>query len=443
MKSVLVLSKYPPLQGGVSSWAYSSTRELAARGLDVHVVTHALEAPLTLRERFDELDYQRLSCRVGGGTVMVHFTTALSVDSYIPWANPFSSKLFGLAMAVHERYSCDLILGWYFEPFGLVAAFMAHALNKPFIICHAGSDLSRLARHSDLAQSYRWMLGKADLILTSRRSRYDLERLRDLGARDEAIFDLPPSPLPAYFSSSARAFDLPELLSSAEGWYADLRMRCEVVSKMLDLNKRHFNPEVPTVGIYGKVSEIRGSFDLLAALCRLAEDGVDFNFLSAAAGDVEVLERFYEAILAKPALAFRSFFVPTMPPWKVPGFIKLCDLVCVLERGFSIPSHLSRMPREILAVGACLVISSEMARKQPFFENLSDSCNCVIVEDPSDIDSLARKIGPLLRDRARIRTLAGYGRYVSRVHEEFLPRSNAIADVVCDFVSGVGGWGRS
>src|SRR5262245_43428660 len=117
---VLIIGKYPPLQGGVSAQTYWTARALANRGYDVDVVTNATEAPQGLRAFLDGDAEQWCSGPVGRGHVRVHPTGPLPRNGFLPWSNPFASKLFGRALEVIGPHGCDGILGWYFEPFGLV-----------------------------------------------------------------------------------------------------------------------------------------------------------------------------------------------------------------------------------------------------------------------------------------------------------------------------------
>lgn len=43
--------------------------------------------------------------------------------------------------------------------------------------------------------------------------------------------------------------------------------------------ERTFDSSQPSIGIYGKLGEVKGTFDLIRALAALREDGNGFNFL--------------------------------------------------------------------------------------------------------------------------------------------------------------------
>jgi hypothetical protein len=61
---------------------------------------------------------------------------------------------------------------------------------------------------------------------------------------------------------------------------------------------------------------------------------------------------------------------PPLPPWRVPGFLRSLDIVFYLENRFPIQFHSPILVREILASGACLVCSREVADKLPYRQNL-------------------------------------------------------------------------
>jgi hypothetical protein len=87
-------------------------RALTAQGHTVHAVTNANEA----EARFTELHYgddsKWLGCGDGPGELRVHTTTPLAPSSFIPFAQPHVTKLFGLSLSVLGKHSCDFILSW-------------------------------------------------------------------------------------------------------------------------------------------------------------------------------------------------------------------------------------------------------------------------------------------------------------------------------------------
>jgi hypothetical protein len=194
----------------------------------------------------------------------------------------------------------------------------------------------------------------------------------------------------------------------------------DLTGKIRRLNAKPLGDDRFVIGIYGKVGVTKGSFDLLHALGKVAATGAEFAFLSVSCGRREILQRYYETILNCPALAARSWILPPVAPWRIPAFLRFCNAVCFLEREFAIPFHGPLIPREILSSGACLVCSKEIAGKPIYRGNLVDERNAVVVVDPKDHDTLAGKLGRLIRDRSRTRSIGLQGRKLAEFWDEEL-----------------------
>jgi glycosyltransferase involved in cell wall biosynthesis len=167
---ILVIGKFPPVEGGVSGHTFWLARALAGQGHSVHVVTNAGEVETTFAELHYGDDRRWCQERVGSGRLRVHQTAPVPPGSFIPFAQPHVTKLFGLACSVVKKHGCDVILSWYFEPYGFVAALVGQATGRPCILRHAGSDLGRLADYPELRAAYRWALGAATgLVVTNER----------------------------------------------------------------------------------------------------------------------------------------------------------------------------------------------------------------------------------------------------------------------------------
>jgi glycosyltransferase involved in cell wall biosynthesis len=148
--NILVIGKYPPIEGGVSAYTFWLTRSLADQGHSVYVITNASEGEVSLSQMHYGADSSWLGANGGPGNLQVFQTTPLRPNSFIPFAQPYGTKLFGLSISVLEQHHCDVILSWYFEPYGFVAALVGLAKHRPTIIRRAGSDLGRLSVHPDL-----------------------------------------------------------------------------------------------------------------------------------------------------------------------------------------------------------------------------------------------------------------------------------------------------
>lgn len=234
--------------------------------------------------------------------------------------------------------------------------------------------------HPELSTAYCEMLRSAGVVITWGRL---FERL---GIAAERLADgWRKTMLPAeWFHPNATPLDFDELISSLSA------MRHPWVT-----NTRPLPRSVPVIGVYGKAGDVKGSFDLIRALSVLRRKGYEFSFLVMAGGrDREAFVRAVE----DAGLIGSTWFVPFLPHWRVPGFIRLCTCVCFLERNFPVKVHAPSIPAEILACGGCAVLSKEVADKQRFAADLRDGENAFIVENPEDVDSLAATLACVVRD---------------------------------------------
>ena len=159
----------------------------------------------------------------------------------------------------------------------------------------------------------------------------------------------------------------------------------------------------PTIGIYGKVGDVKGSFDLLNGLALLKRQGLDFNLLALTQG--RTLPAFQQAIRDLD-LHDRTWTLPFLPHWKVPGFIRACTAVCFLEREFPIAFHTPTVAAEVLACGTCLVLSGEIAAKQILLKGrFDDGRNLLLVPNPRDHAGLARQLQTVIEDPGRARQI--------------------------------------
>jgi glycosyltransferase involved in cell wall biosynthesis len=398
-----VVGKFPPIEGGVSTYTYWLAAGLARRGHDVFVVTTADEVDAPYRITLDAADAAWLAPR-GRGSLSI-----ISAQSYsrrgmgmIPEANPYVTKLAGLATSTIRTNSCEVVVGSYYEPYAFSAWLAATWCKRPVLVRHAGSDLGRLFRVPELAQAYSQMLRGAEAVM-AHRSNWD--RFRMLGAEPAQLIDDIPYYLPDIFNAHVIPLDVRSYATSIDGGPAP--------AESLDTS-------IPAIGVYGKVGRAKGTFDLIDALGLLKQRGVRFRLLGMIGAQSAVLRQ----SLLDRELDRNTAILPLLPNWKVPAFVRSCNLCCFLERGFSIASHDSVIPREILAAGSCLVISAQAASKQFNHRLFVDGENVVIINDPSDIGALAEQLRALLHSPASMASIGGVGSKLvgHEHHDQFLDR---------------------
>lgn len=379
--NICFITKYPPIQGGVSMHCYWAARGLAERGHSVFVVTNADEVEETFRIEISEADRSDQGMYAPffsetGGRVEVHSTKPPDRSElyYIPLGNPTVSRLAARATDIIREHKCEVIFSYYLEPYGMAAHLASYWTHVPYVFKHAGSDLYRLMPISELTTAYREVLTQANRVLSGGPSR---RVVTSHGVPEERI-------------ESSIGFNLPRDFFNGEREPLDLE---------LDSN-------LPVLGIYGKMGEWKGTFDLIHAIKRLVDDGFPLQLVALSHGWQET--RFHK--LSQELGVDRYLRVkPFIPHWQIPAFIKACTAVAFLEREFPIVAHTPTIPSEILSCGGCLIVSEEVLRKQLFRWKTRDRQNLIVVSDPKDHGELAEAIRFALTDPKRAEEIGRRG----------------------------------
>jgi glycosyltransferase involved in cell wall biosynthesis len=379
---ICAIVKYPPIEGGVSAQTYWMCRALAAQGHDVFVVTNADEVEPEYRAWFFGDDQERLQLQhPGAGSVRVRSSHAWDARQYshVPAGNPSAAKLAAMATEVVREQDCDLILAFYLEPYGVAANLAAAWTGRPFAVRHSGSDRYRLMGHPDLGLAYKEVLRAATAVLGSGAD------LAAFGIPRDRVIRAPGGYIPPEFSPSASPLDLNALIR---------QLSAEAASPLLNSAEL---TALPVLGVYGKFGPQKGTLDLLRAVAALRERGTDLQLVMLGGGTSWPA---VQAAIRDYGIADVTWRLPFIAPWRVPSFIRACDAVCFLEHGFDISEHRPGVAGEVMACGTPLIVSGEIAAKQPAAAELADGKNCYIVPDPGDLDTLTAVIGRALADKA-------------------------------------------
>lgn len=342
--NICVISKYPPIEGGVSTQTYWLVHLLAARGNKVYVVTNALNVEPEHRIWIQEADACLLERDYeNGGCVRVIYANVLigRHTRHIPAGYPTVTQLASLAVDAIRRFDCQVIFSWYLEPYGIAGSLASSWTGRPHVVRHAGSDMFSLALDPELASAYR------EVIKTSAAFCTVGVNAASFGLRPERAPGLPGMPLPDVYCPDGPALDF----AAAAEWLR--RAGCESVLSAT-------RPGTLIFGMYGKVGESKGTDDFLSAAALLRKRGVELQI--AIMGGGADWPRVAEMISGLGLLDVTWKF-PPLAPWRVPEFIRACSAVAYLERGFRISEHRAVPPFEILACGGRLCASAESASK--------------------------------------------------------------------------------
>lgn len=158
---ILLIGKYPPMQGGISAKTYWLYKQLEKDGFESRVIT------------FKDRHY----------SISNHNALSVSVvrEKEVPWHIPESSllndRLINAALKVTDGFTPDLIETNYLWPFCINALFIAQALTKPLLIRHAGSDILKFYEDQEFRDIMRYYFNQASAIATNHTSKNLLENI--------------------------------------------------------------------------------------------------------------------------------------------------------------------------------------------------------------------------------------------------------------------------
>lgn len=365
---ICLISKYPPIEGGVSARVYWLAKALGERRHEVHIVTNAQEVESDYKEIFNINDPEFIP-----GNVYLHSTDADSNPWHIPFSFAYAARIANLAIEVIEKYDIQIIDSYYILPY-VISGFIAKSITgRPQILRHAGSDVGKLFSSNAYETLFKSVFQRVDRILTVPQFK---EMFLSLGVK-ESVLDFDDS-----VSVDTNAFNP------------------EVVPFPLSNHLKRKIPECPIITFIGKINyywKTKGLYELVEAVKNIK---ADYRLLFVANG--KGLSEF-KNLIKENKLENKSIFIDFVPPWKVPSIIKLSTCVVLPEREFPIPNHMPIIPREVMAVGKCLIISRELYNKK-CYGNLIDGEN-VLVVDPKHSEQFSAIMKGIIQDPEKTRQI--------------------------------------
>jgi hypothetical protein len=281
-------------------------------------------------------------------------------------------------------------------------------------------------QNPELYDCYRHVLRSADFVMASPST---LRGMLRLGVDESRIYHGVNYAVPTeYFRPGRAPLDI-EALRTAALQEPNLAYG----EAYVDLLRKEFRPDLPTIGIYGKLGYTKGSFDLLEAMAELRRSGVEFNLVGLTQGRRAITRTFAERVHSN-GVADSVWLLPFVPNWDIPRFIAACTATCFLERNFPIAIHRPLVPREVLASGGCLLLSRQVAEYQRYSHKLDDGRNVLLV-DPTDLRELGAVLHSVISrpDEAREIGMRGYEQ-ISRPIENYERHVTALSQFYEDLL---------
>lgn len=395
---IALISKYPPIQGGESSKAYWMAKGLGDKGHKIHVITNALEVEDIFREK---LNGDNLNLYQPNG-ITVHNTDPFENPSYIPFAKPYTEKLASLAIDTITSDDLEIIDSWYILPYGISGFLAKQITQKPQILRHAGSDITRLFRSPNLNTLFRRLLISVDKLVTYP----EMEKnFINMGVPKERIF------LNTKVSVNTNAFN-PSVKPFVLYGIAD---------KAIDEN-------IPIITYIGKVGVTKGIFDLTNALSKIKRD---FLILWVCGG--KGLNELKEDVKKKKLLN-KSIFLGFVPPWRIPSIMKMSTCIVMPEREFPIQIHTPILQREAMCTGKCTVVSEELFRKRRYQE-LENGVHTVVV-NPKDVRQFSKEMDGIIQNPEIADDIGNEAFKVAGQYEDFKGYIDSMEKLYRETVSG-------
>lgn len=361
---ICFFSKYPPIEGGVSSGTYWLAKGLGEAGHEVHIVTNSLGVEERYREKMDFKDHETLK-KYQPKNVFVH-----SIDEkspvHIPYSPEYLTRLINLGLKVIRDYDCDVIDSYYFLPYGLAAMFVKMLTGKPLVVRHAGSDLV-LINNENFNTIFLELFKNADFIVSNEDYVKEILKNNKISPKKMAKG--------IFFGVNQKEFS-PNLVE-------------------VDLEKE-FGIKIAQgakiVTYIGKYLAIKGLDELIETL-----SGVDENFFLLIITEENKKQLIEEKISHFPSLWNKYFITGFVPPWKIPWIIKRTDCMIYLENNFPGNIHVPIIPLEAFSIGTPLLLSSDIFNKYKNLFGLKDKEN-VFAVNPGSKEELFKKVSLIIKD---------------------------------------------
>lgn len=158
---IAFLSKYPPIEGGIAARTYWLARGLAARGHEVHIITHGTGAAGKYQIEKAEDPPDLLP------NLKVH-----RCENEIPWHIPEDKEstiaLLDLTVDLVKRNGIEILDSGYLVPYGIVGSLAQKLTGVRHVMRHGGSDLEKFLKNGVFSTLLADGMANADMIVTNK-----------------------------------------------------------------------------------------------------------------------------------------------------------------------------------------------------------------------------------------------------------------------------------
>ena len=360
---IALLSKYPPLEGGIAAKTYWLAHGLAARGHEIHVIIHGI---------FAGREYQIQSAEKEPATMpnlWVHRPPA-KMPWHIPEDNENALALLDLAINIVREYSIQILDTGYLIPYGILGHLTKCSTGVYHIIRHGGSDLEKFLKGHVLKTLLYEAIAHADKVVTDTHYRDLLEPITS-----RVILQPPYIPDDSVFTSS-------KVLHP--------QLRLAVIGKInyyWQHKRLHFIADI--------MRQLTGQFE-----CWFTGQGNGMADLRQSLG---------------PETVASFKWRPFVNPWEMPQLLNQLDGIFIFESGLP-HTVVSNLALEAISSGVGII--TDRADFAETYRNIVEiDKNQVIVISPSESSSAAEVISQWVKGRGQniqsSHQLVSYQEYLS------------------------------
>jgi len=157
---IAFLSKYPPIEGGIAARTYWLARGLAAKGHEVHVITHGTGAAGQYQIEQAENPPDALP------NLKIH-----RCENVIPWHIPEDKEtvisLLDLTLDLVKRNAIEVLDSGYLVPYGIIGCLARELTGACHVIRHGGSDLEKFLKNGVFPTLLADSIASSDMVVTN------------------------------------------------------------------------------------------------------------------------------------------------------------------------------------------------------------------------------------------------------------------------------------
>lgn len=370
---IALLSKYPPLEGGIAAKTYWLARGLSERGHAIHVITHGISAGREYRIQGSENPPDRMP------NVWVHRSPD-EIPWHIPEDNEHALALLDITVRVIREYKIQILDTGYFVPYGILGHLAKISTGVFHVMRHGGSDLEKFLKGKLLGLLLNEAIASADTVITQKGTEDMLKPITS-----HLVYH------PAYIPDD-KAFTP----SDAEWpqW------------RLATIGKINYHWQHKALHLIAEImGQLVPSFE-----CWIVGQG-------------KGLVDFQQSLNCKNSPSFK--WCPFVPPWEMPHLLRQLDAIFVFE---------SKLPHPVVSNLVLEAVCSKVGiitDRGDFAETYRDILtldkNQVLLISPTEASSSAEMIAQWIQERARTkqipRQLISYQDYLSsteKIYDEVL-----------------------